>query len=145
VTRARARAFAVLVALAAAGAGCPSAQREKEPLMDAIREYAEAVRWSRTDLASARLPLDARRGFVARAEKAGDDLEFADYEITSAEATAPDWATVHVTFHWTSKKDFLLKKTTVEQRWQRQGERWMRIEERQLGGDPHPLLGAPAR
>jgi hypothetical protein len=110
----------------------------------AAREYNEDVRWGRWQQASLHVPSERRRHFVERHKSLEDDLEFADYEVTSLDVDKSNkkmtTALVRVEYSWTLKSTGLVEKTATEQRWEEHDGDWVVASETRVKGAPLSLF-----
>jgi hypothetical protein len=134
----------VLGLLLLACAVTPTQQRE-ESLVREARSFNDDLRWQRYEQLHLSLPPGEAALLSARAAAMGDDLAMGDYEVTTiAFDHGSEAATVVVKFEWYSKRDPILRSSTLEQRWQLQGGRWVVTKQRRLRGDRFPLITEPA-
>jgi hypothetical protein len=122
----------------------PTQQRE-ESLVREARSFNDDLRWQRYEQLHLSLPPGEAALINARAQAVGDDLAMGDYEVTSISFDkGSEAATVVVRFEWYSKRDPILRTSTLEQRWEFQGGRWIVTKQRRLRGDRFPLVTEPA-
>jgi hypothetical protein len=122
----------------------PTQQRE-ESLVREARSFNDDLRWQRYEQLHLSLPAGEAALLNARAAAVGDDLAMGDYEVSSiAFDRGSEAATVLVKFDWYSKRDPILRSSTLEQRWEIQGGRWVVTKQRRVRGDRFPLVTEPA-
>jgi hypothetical protein len=142
-----ARALALALALSAAtlGASCmlPS-QRREDSLLRTAREFNDGLRWGHDENVTPCLsPADAQ-GLQSRRADLGDDLVMADEEVTAIKILpGSEKATVTADFSWFSQRQAVVKKVTLEQRWQWLYGRWMLVSQKRVRGDRFPLVPEP--
>jgi hypothetical protein len=130
-----------LLALGTALAACvtPAAQR-RDDFGRVAREFNDHIRWGRWAIAAQSLPPDEARLFLERVKLAGPELELGDQDTTSIQLTGEETATVTVKFDWYSKREMIVRSSTIEQRWKVQDGRWKVIDQRRVAGDRFPLV-----
>ncbi len=132
-----------LFLLAVMGCLTPS-QRREDTLVREARMFNDDFRWQRYDQLAVSLPSEEAQLFLARANAVGDDLVMADFEVTSIKfASKSDAATVLVKFDWYTRRQGTLRSTTLEQKWEMQGGKWMVTKQRRLRGERLPLIPEP--
>jgi hypothetical protein len=133
----------MMLCLSAACAVTPT-QRREETLVREARAFNDDVRWARYEQLHMSLPPGEAALLSSRAAAMGDDLAIADYEVTTISfAPGSEAATVVVKFDWYSKRATTLHSSTLEQRWEYQGGRWLVAKQRRLRGDRFPLVTEP--
>jgi hypothetical protein len=139
------RALAGVVSVACL-AGCllTPAQRREESLVREARTFNDDLRWGRYEQMATALPRDEGRLLLARAAELGDDLVVGDFEVVSINFTnGGEAANVVVKLEWYSKRATTLRASTLEQRWELKGTRWMVMKQRRVRGDRFPLVPEP--
>lgn len=133
---------AMLVLLGAAVAGCMTpSQNRQDALVRITHEYNNGLRWGRYQDVTAHLAADEAQRFLARADRAGDDFEMADAEITAIGfKDGGTGADVVVDFTWYNQRRALVRKTRVGEEWRYRDGRWLCVAQRRLGGDRFPLV-----
>lgn len=132
-------ALTALAWLGAAACVTPGMQR-KETFTRLAREFNDDVRWGRYASAAQSFPPDEARLFLERVKLAGPDLEIADQDVTSIQFASDEAATVVVKFDWFSKREMLVKSTTIEESWKYLDGRWRVVSQKRVGGDRFPLV-----
>lgn len=131
----------LLVLAAMAGAGCGAAQREPEPLDQAVRVYNDGLRWERFDEAASRLPADRRDDFLDERDQLHDDLRISDYETIRVRFDGKQRrARVQVKYTWYLESRGVVHETHAVQTWHRGDEIWVMRGERHLRGETMPGL-----
>jgi hypothetical protein len=137
-------AFALLSTGCIMGAGYSTRDR----ITMAARDYNDAVRWGRHDLAAQHVPAEHQASFVARHKALEDDLEIADYEIAGIEIDKSDRkrdrATAHVEYTWSLKTQGLVHSTSTTQQWEERDGRWVLQHEIRTKGTPLTLFEEPS-
>jgi hypothetical protein len=127
-------------------AGAGYSARDRVTLV--AREYTEGVRWGKLDQASAHLPVDKRRRFFDRLKAVEDELEIADYEVTSLDLDKHDKkmtrAIARVDYTWALKSRGLVEKTSTEQTWEERDGEWVLAKETRVRGAPLSIFDEPA-
>jgi len=120
------------------------AGRREEVLVRNAHEFNDNLRWARYEHVVEFLPRAEARLFLARAADIGEDLAMADAEVTSVDfAAGSEKATVVVQFVWYSRRNLIEKKTTLEQQWEYQRNRWTVVKQRRIRGDRLALVPEP--
>jgi hypothetical protein len=133
--------LALLVLAAMAAAGCGAAQREPEPLDQAVRVYNDGLRWERFDEAASRLPADRRDDFLDERDQLHDDLRISDYETIRVRFDGKQRrARVQVKYTWYLESRGVVHETHAVQTWHRGDEIWVMRGERHLRGETMPGL-----
>lgn len=138
----------VLAALAVLVTGCLmfDGYSAKDKVTTAAREYNDGVRWGQYELAAAHVAADRRQRFVDRHKALEDDLEIADYELTSIDIDPKKTrATAHVEYTWTLKRVGLLEKTITNQVWELADGKWIVASETRVRGKPLSLFDEPQK
>jgi hypothetical protein len=142
-------AYAALLVLAAVAGvaggaglgGCGAAQREPEPLDQAVRVYNEGLRWQRFDEAASRLPADRRDDFLDQRDQLHDDLRISDYDVIRVRYDGKQRrARVQVKYTWYLESRGVVHETHAVQTWHRGAEIWVMRGERHLRGETMPGL-----
>lgn len=122
-------------------AGCGAAQRDPEPLDQAVRVYNEGVRWQRFDDAASRLPADRRDDFLDQRDQLHDDLRISEYDVIRVRYDDKQRrARVQIKYTWYLESRGVVQETHAVQTWHRGDEIWVMRGERFLRGDPMPGL-----
>jgi hypothetical protein len=134
-----------LALMAGLAAACIApTQRREEVLIREARTFNDDLRWARFDQLSLALPPEEARLFLARVRAVGDDLVLADYEVTAINfGKDSESATVSAKFEWYSRRAAIVHSTTLEQRWELRGGRWLVMKQRRVQGDRFPLVPEP--
>lgn len=133
--------LALLVLAAMAAAGCGAAQREPEPLDQAVRVYNDGLRWERFDEAASRLPADRRDDFLDERDQLHDDLRISDYETIRVRFDGKQRrARVQVKYTWYLESRGVGLVHHAVQTWHRGDEIWVMRGERHLRGETMPGL-----
>jgi hypothetical protein len=147
--REKRRARAALLALAAVTgltglwgvAGCGAAQREPEPLDQAVRVYNDGLRWQRFDEAASRLPAARRDDFLDQRDQLHDDLRISEYDVIRVRYDDKQRrARVQVKYTWYLESRGVVHETHAVQTWHRGDEIWVMRGERFLRGEVMPGL-----
>jgi hypothetical protein len=139
-------ALPLALGLLAMVTGClaTTMHRREETLTKSARELNDGLRWGRYDRVSTYLPADEAQALATRTADLGEDFAMADHEITAIKlAPGSDKATVTAEFTWYNQRRALVKKSTVEQRWEWTSGRWMLAHQRRIRGDRFPLVPEP--
>jgi hypothetical protein len=132
---------AALLVLALAAAGCGAAQRDPEPLDQAVRVYNEGVRWQRFDDAASRLPADRRDDFLDQQDQLHDDLRISEYDVIRVRYDGKQRrARVQIKYTWYLESRGVVHETHAVQTWHRGDEIWVMRGERYLRGERMPGL-----
>ncbi|MCP4447262.1 MAG: hypothetical protein GY811_18225 [Myxococcales bacterium] len=111
-------------------------------MMSDIRSYNEGLRWDKLPQSAIHIPPAERDAFLDEREQLQDELRIDDFDITrlKTEGETQGRANVQIRWIWHMDRVGIVKKTTSEQRWKRQGKRWLMIEEVFVRGDEMPGL-----
>ncbi len=132
--------MAVAGALLAAACMSPG-QRREESLQRVAHEFNDGVRWNREDQVLRSLPPNEGRLMRARRADLGDDFVVADHEVTSIMMGAgADRATVTAVFSWFNQRQGVVKKSTIEQKWEFLDAHWVVTSQRRVSGERFPLI-----
>ncbi len=116
-------------------------QRREESLQRVAHEFNDGVRWGRDDQVLRCLPPDEARLMRARRADLGDDFVVADHEVTSIMVAAgADKATVIAEFSWFNQRQGVVKKSTIEQKWEFLDAHWVVTSQRRVSGEHFPLV-----
>ena len=145
---ARARLLALAAVAGVAGVAgvsglgaCGAAQREPEPLDQAVRLYNDGLRWQRFDEAASRLPVDRRDDFLDQRDQLHDDLRISDYDVIRVRYDGKQRrARVQVKYTWYLESRGVVHETHAVQTWHRGDEIWVLRGERHLRGEAMPGL-----
>ena len=134
-------ARAALLGQAVTALGCGAAQREPEPLDQAVRLYNEGVRWQRFDEAASRLPVERRDDFLDQRDQLHEDLRISQYDIIRVRYDGKQRrARVQVKYTWYRESRGVVHETHAVQTWHRGEEIWVMRGERHLRGESMPGL-----
>lgn len=137
---------ASLVAVLAVPACLTPGQRREDALVQLARQTNDDLRWERWEHVMANMPRDDARAFQQRLNDVGEDLTMADYEVLNiAFRTGGEAAVVTVGFVWYSKRNPVMKKTTIDQLWEYKGSRWQLTSQRRSKGDRFGIFLEPER
>lgn len=138
---------ASLAALAAAALSVSCmmpTQRREDSLLRTAREFNDGLRWGHDENVTPCLTPVEAQGLQTRRADLGDDLVMADEEVTSIKILpGSEKATVVADFSWFSQRRAVVKKSTVEQKWEWIDGRWMVVSQRRVRGDRFPLVPEP--
>jgi hypothetical protein len=118
--------------------GCGENQREA--LGEALESYNDYLRWGRWNRAAAFLSRELRADFVTRAG-GHRDLKITDYQIGDLQLRGEDRAEALIQIEWYSLSGARLRRSVIRQTWLHREHRWRLQAQRQVGGDPFPLVG----
>ena len=128
------------VVLAAVACMSPG-QRREESLQRWAHEFNDGLRWNKQDRVLRCLPPGEAQLMRARRADLGDDFVVADHEVTSILMGAgADKATVIAEFSWFNQRQGVVKKSTIEQKWEFLDSHWVVTSQRRLSGERFPLL-----
>src|SRR6185312_12758017 len=117
-----------------------------DQITTAAREYNEDVRWGRYDQAAKHVPSDTRQRFIDQHANLDDDLEIADFEMSSIELDKKkQTATARIDYTWSLKTQGIVEKTTTKQKWERKDSEWILASEERVKGAPLVLFEEPKR
>jgi len=117
-----------------------------DQITTAAREYNEDVRWGRYDQAAKHVPSDTRQRFIDKHANLDDDLEIADFEMSSIELDKKkQTATARIDYTWSLKTQGIVEKTTTKQKWERKDSEWILASEERVKGAPLVLFEEPKR
>ena len=117
-----------------------------DQITTAAREYNEDVRWGRYDKAAKHVPADTRQRFIDKHANLDDDLEIADFEMSSVEVDKKkQTATARIDYTWSLKTRGIVEKTTTKQKWERKDSEWILASEERVKGAPLVLFEEPMR
>lgn len=135
-----------LAAFAFTAACISPGQQKQDLLLRSSREFNNDIRWARYDTAAGYFePAEAAR-FMKRADLVEDELVIADHEMTSIKFDVPPVKAKTVAqFEWYTKREPVIRKTSVEQRWEIVGGDWRVTSQRRLRGDRFPLVPESAK
>ena len=123
-------------------AACMSpGQRREESLQRLAHEFNDGLRWNREQqVLPCLLPGEARL-MQARREDLGEDFVVADHEVTSIMVAAgAEKATVTAVFSWFNQRQGVVKKSTIEQKWEFLDAHWVVTAQRRVSGERFPLV-----
>ncbi|GAC1351554.1 MAG: hypothetical protein NVS3B20_03320 [Polyangiales bacterium] len=124
--------------------GCLSAMTPRGKLDDAVQEVNMAARFGRNDIASERVAVSGRAGYVKRHRLWGNDVRIVDMELSALEKSSQTEAVVLVGFSWFRPNEGTLRATMVRQTWKTADGTgpWFLVDEERASGDVG-LLGEP--
>jgi hypothetical protein len=132
--------IAVAGALLAVACMAPG-QRREESLQRLAHEFNDGVRWNREDQVLPCLPPGEARLMRARRADLGEDFVVADHEVTSIMVAAgAEKATVTAVFSWFNQRQGVVKKSTIEQKWEFVDAHWVVTSQRRVSGERFPLV-----
>lgn len=139
------RNLALVAVLVAGALGCMTpTQRREDDLMQDARMWNDDFRWGRWDVVGQSMPTEENALFQARRNLVDEDLVMADYEVTAVHFLQQSQAaTVDVKVDWYTKRDQIVRHSSLQQRWERRSGRWMMIKQRRVRGDHFPLVPEP--
>lgn len=117
-----------------------------DQVTNAAREYNNDVRWGRYDQAAKHVPSTERQRFVDRHSSLENELEIADYELTTVEVDKKkETAMARIEYTWSLKSRGIVEKTTTRQKWERRDGDWVVASEERLKGAPLVLFDEPKK
>ncbi|MDX2023423.1 MAG: hypothetical protein SF187_24520 [Deltaproteobacteria bacterium] len=121
-------------------------QQKQDQLLRSSREFNNDIRWARYDTAAGYFEATEGLRFLKRADLVEDELVIADHEMTSIKFDQPPVKAKTVAhFEWYTKRDPVIRKTSVEQTWEIVGGDWRVTSQRRLRGDRFPLVPESAK
>jgi hypothetical protein len=134
----------LLSALVLCAACVAPSQRREESLLKTAREFNDGLRWGRDDQVAACLTAVEAQSLQTRKADLGDDFVMADQDTKSIQiAPGAQKATVVAEFTWYDQRRALVKKSTIEQKWEWLNGRWLVTSQRRTHGDRFPLVPEP--
>jgi hypothetical protein len=134
-------ALLALAALTPCTSCVAPAERREESLMKIAREFNDGLRWGRDDQVYRCLSPADMHSLQARKADLGEDFVMADHEMKSIQIVpGVEKATVVAEFTWFNQRRAVVKKSTVEQKWEWHDGRWMVTEQTRIAGDRFPLV-----
>jgi hypothetical protein len=116
-------------------------QRREESLQRLAHEFNDGLRWNQQDAVLRCLPPGEAQLMRARRADLGEDFVVADHEVTSIMlAAGADKATVVAEFSWFNQRQGVLKKSTIEEKWEFLDSHWVVTSQRRLSGERFPLI-----
>lgn len=145
MTNQRRQVLAASLGVLASGclsSGCLSpGQQKQDVLVRSSREFNNDLRWARYDTAAGYFNGEEAVRFLKRADLVEDELVIADHEMTSIKFDQPPVKAKTVAhFEWYTKRDPVIRKTSVEQNWEIVGGDWKVMSQRRLRGERFPLV-----
>ncbi len=135
----------VLVGLLLASACLTATQRREEDLLLNARLWNDDFRWGRWEIVGQSMPSEENALFQQRRSLVDEDLVIADYEVTAIHFLQQSQAaTADVKLEWYKKSDPSVRHSSLQQRWENRGGRWLMIKQRRVRGDRFPLVPEPA-
>jgi len=143
------RVVAALAVALAAGiftAGCFAASQHREELLiKQARMFNDDWRWARWEAMATAMPREDAVAFQERVQAVEEQLVLANYEVIKIEFDADkQGATVSAWFEWYLKRDPIVRKTTVAERWEQRNGQWQVVKIRRTRGDRFGLVTEPA-
>jgi hypothetical protein len=133
-------ALAALPIVTASSCMAP-AQRRQDSLMKSAREFNDGLRWGRDQDVAPCLTTAEALALATRKADLGEDFVMADEEVKSIQIVpGAEKATVVAEFTWYNLRRALVRKSTVEQKWEWIDGRWLVTEQRRTHGDRFPLV-----
>ena len=87
-----------------------------------------------------------RQRFIDKHANLEEDLEIADFEMSSIELDKKkQTATARVDYTWSLKTRGIVEKTTTKQKWEKQDTDWVLASEERVKGAPLVLFEEPKR
>jgi hypothetical protein len=125
--------------------GCFTASQHREDLLiKQARMFNDDWRWARWEaMATSMAPEDAI-AFRKRVQALEEQLVLADYQVEAIEFSADKQsAMVSAWFEWYLKRDPVVRKTTVAERWEQRNGQWLVVSIRRTRGDRLGLVTEP--
>ncbi len=121
---------------------CGGGVKRNQDMLYDIRAYNEGLRWDKLPQSAIRIPPAERDAFLDEREQLQEELRIDDFDITrvKTEGETKERANVQIKWVWHMDREGIVKTTTSEQRWKRQGSRWLMLREVYLRGDEMPGL-----
>ncbi len=137
--------FSAGAAAASTFSGCMSpAQQRQDTLLRLSREFNNDVRWGRYDTAAAQFERAEGVRFLQRVELVSEELVIADHEMTSIKfEDGGTKAKTIAMFEWYTKRDPVIRKTSVAQDWVFDQGAWQVTKQTRLRGPRFPLVTEP--
>ncbi|NVB38031.1 hypothetical protein G6O69_09320 [Pseudenhygromyxa sp. WMMC2535] len=133
----RALLASFMLASGLAGQGCATGDGMTEKLYDTTRAYNRSLRWGDWDRAAEHLPRASADAFIESHQAVEDELVVIDYRMTRLEIDKQGGvAASQAEIDWHTKRDLVVRSTTVEHLWQWHGGRWVLVDERRSSGRP---------
>jgi hypothetical protein len=145
-TRPVVAALAVVLAAGIFAGGCFAASQHREELLiKQARMFNDDWRWERWEAMTTVMPREDAVAFQRRVQAVEEQLVLANYEVIAIEFDADkQGATVSAWFEWYLKRDPIVRKTTVAQRWEQRDGQWQVVKIRRTRGDRFGLITEPA-
>jgi len=119
------------------------AQRRDDSLVRTAREFNDGLRWGNDASVLPCLSPTEAKGLQGRRTLLGEDFVMADQEVKSIDfAAGSEKATVVAEFTWFDRRA-VVKKSTVEQRWEWAADHWVVASWRRVSGARFPLVPEP--
>ncbi len=125
-------ALGALVLLAAAG--CMGPQTPQGKADEAIREFNEATRWGRMDIALGVASSEHREQFMKNHASWHNSLRIVEAELAGLQLSDATHAKVQVDVSWTMSDDTTLRVTRLEQTWIDDEGKWTLTSEKRIAG-----------
>jgi hypothetical protein len=127
-----------------AGACFTASQRREEVLIKQARMFNDDWRWARWEAMATSMPREDAVAFQKRVQALEEELVLANYEVLQiAFDPGGDAATVSAWFEWYLKRDPIVRKTTVSERWEHKDGQWQVVSIRRTRGDRFGLVTEP--
>jgi hypothetical protein len=134
------------VVLLAAGCLAAMGYSTLDQVTTAAREYNNDVRWGRYDQAAKHVPVAERQRFIDRHASLEEELDIADYELTTVEVDKKkQTALARIDYTWLLKSRGLVEKTTTRQKWEHRDGDWVVASEERVKGAPLVLFAEPPK
>lgn len=138
------RRIALLAAFSLVGCFTAS-QRREDLLIKQARMFNDDWRWARWEAMATAMPAQDAIAFRKRVQALEEQLVLANYEVELIEFDADkQGATVSAWFEWYLKRDPIVRKTTVAERWEQRDGQWQVVSIRRTRGDRFGLVTEPA-
>lgn len=113
---------------------CMGPQTPQGKADEAIREFNEATRWGRMDLAIDTASAAHREEFMKNHESWHNSLRIMEAELAGMQLSDATHAKVQVDVHWTMSDDTTLRVTRLEQTWVDNEGKWTLMSEKRIAG-----------
>jgi hypothetical protein len=127
-------------------ASCSGGQNAQDQLSESLTDYCMALRWQQYDRAVAHVPPAQQRSYLEAHDHLEEAIDVTDLEVTRRIMSASGKeVTALVALSWIAKDDPVVRKSVIELRWERRGDRWQLVREKTVRGPPLPqALRRPA-
>jgi hypothetical protein len=121
---------------------CASAGNRQRELGDAVRGYADSLRWGRVEEAALHLPPERRAEFVARKRAALAGLSLHEVEVRHIECDADGkQARAIVALSFTAPSVPVMHEEVIEQRWELRRNLWTLVAQSPVKPTPGEPVG----